>query len=109
MYTSHINHQYQYIPIKISESMATATAMLEDAEREMKKLSWEIEQADELVQLHNNYSAIYNIYYRQSRYFDKEAKDLQRYKFIYIYICVCVCITNLYVHMKIPYIFLARK
>ena len=35
--------------------MAKATVMLEDAEQEMKKLSWEIEQADELVLLHNNF------------------------------------------------------
>lgn len=55
IYTLHINHQYQSIPIKISGSMAKATVMLEDAEQEMKKLSWEIEQADELVLLHNNF------------------------------------------------------
>lgn len=55
MYTLHINHQYHCIAIKILESMATASVMLEDAEREMEKLSREIEQANELVLLHNNF------------------------------------------------------
>ena len=35
--------------------MATASVMLEDVEREMKKLNSEIEQANELVLLHNNF------------------------------------------------------
>ena len=55
MYTLHINYQYHCIAIKILVSMATATAMLEDSERKMESLSREIEQADELVLLHDNF------------------------------------------------------